>query len=419
MDKKRNHPPKLNDDGLTLMEILVATIIFSLVAVVFLRSFVYALQMNEQAKQKQYSMILAQSLMESVKAYDKVNLDEQFDPSKPAAFMAYDLSTGGTAIYNGSGDYELKDIVYQGTTFNDRYKYDVKISVSPSSDAKHQAVLMKVKEVNAYNDAIYVEGDDEQSKLRDAIIAELGNQGHSGTIATLDESKISATRTVNVTISNDDKVSVQAVYDYSVTNYPITKSDGTHENVSFTGTVNATDDAIVCYDKSLLNSAVKLTNFYCYYYPAYSHSVNGRIPCSSDEINITNESGTLENIYVIKQESSDPAFSVTELDICEASYSPKLSVNTSINVNLFHNLKKQLHSDAPVTPPPTITSGGTGIVNDIGKAPWEYKEMELNPTTGTLEENERALFYDVTVTVYKSGSTEPICEIVGSSNAKQ
>lgn len=389
------------------MEILVATIIFSIVSVVFLRSFVYALQMNEQAKQKQYSMILAQSLMESAKAYGLDTWEEQFKGTEP--FKIYDLgATGGTfELDSTTGDYKLHDIVYQADKFSDRYKYDVTIEISPSSDSKHKAKLIKAKEVNAYRDAIYVEEDDEQAKLWEDIKAGLAAQGHTGSIATLDTSKISATRTVKVDISAADKVEVQSVYEYAVANYPITKADGTTANVSFTGTVEATDDPIVCYDKAALGSSVELSNLYIYYFPAYDRSVNQRIRCSSDEIKISNASDTLENIYVIKQKNPDPAFNDTEIAICESAYSPKVSISSPAQeVNLLHNLSKKLNEDVIVVPPPVIDI--SGAVNNIGKAPWEEKDGEPDTT----------LLYNVKVTVYKSGSSEPLCELAGSSNAK-
>ncbi|MCM1325485.1 MAG: type II secretion system GspH family protein [Bacteroidales bacterium] len=436
MGKKRNQAEyersgvkKLNNSGMTLIEILVSIIIFSLVSAVFLRSFIYAFQLNEQAKQKQYSMILAQSLMESVKAYNDIdNLDDQFSGTK--SFMVYDLGTGGTidnspnpnpemhdafSIPENSSQmiyartYKLKNIVYQEAQFGDRYKYDVDILVKPSQNSTYREQLVKAQGVNAYSDAIYIEGEDEQAALWDDVKAGLVSEGHAGTITTLNTNKISAKRTITIKITDNGVVTVEPVYEYSVNDYPITKLDGTTDDVSFSGTVTATDAPFTCYDKTVLDSAVALENLYFYYYPAYNKAANQLIKCSSDEIKIENGSSTLKNIYLIKQEN--PNLSQADIDASEGSYSPKVNLQSTATptgsewtLKLYHNLDRTLHSDTMVVPPPSITS--VGNVENKG-VPWKEE------TAYTV------LLYDVTVTVKKSGESAPICEIQGSTNAKK
>lgn len=403
MVKKRSQPKKLNDKGMTLMEILIATIIFSLVSLVFLRSFVYAFQLNEQAKQRQYSLVLAQSLMESVKAYGVTSLDEQFyghDATGAAVpFKVYNLTDGASknspVISGNSRTYSLNDVVYESAKFGNRYKYDAQIVMEPSSEAKYTAKLLKTQDVNAYSDAIYVETGDERYKVKEDIIAELTAKGNTTTISVLDTSKVALSRTLNVEISSDDIVTVTPVYNYSVANYPITKAGGIADTASFTGTT--TLDAIVCYDGTKLNGTV-FQNFYFYYYPAYD---------CNDAININNASSTLKSLYLLKQES--PSLSVTEIDAAEGSYSPSVTIQSSGgSMVVLHNLNKQLHSDTIVAPAPLITNANPSAVHISTEAPWEDKPSE----------DETVLLYNVTVKVYKSGGTEPICELVGSTNAK-
>lgn len=392
---------KLNNQGMTLMEILVATIIFSMVSAVFLRSFIYAFRLNEEAKQKQYSMILAQSLMESMKAYDLVSLDNQFS-GPDSAFRVYSLGPSGTKSFAMTGaearTYSLSNIVYQQAKFHDRYKYDAEIVVTPSANA---AKLVKAQGINPYSDAIYVEGSDgtvEQDVLKDAIRAELTAQGNTASMDTLHTNKISAKRTVKVDISNDDIVTVQSSYEYSVNGYPITKTGGISATVTFTGSVDATEDAIVCYDKPTIGeSSVQLINLYLYYYPAYSVSANQLIECTNDKIEITNNSGTLENVYLIKQEN--PALSSTQISASEGSYLPEVKINSSRKLKLLQNLDKVIRGDSSLA----VTVDGN--YEDMG-APWKE---DTDQTT---------LLYDVKVTVKKSGESDAICEIIGSTNAK-
>lgn len=405
MVKRRSQPKKLNNDGMTLMEILIASIIFSLVSLVFLRSFVYAFQLNEQAKQRQYSLVLAQSLMESVKAYGVTSLDEQFygqDASGASVpFKVYNLTDGASksdpSISGNERIYFLNDVVYESAKFGNRYKYDAQIEMKPSTETKYTAKLLKTQDVNAYSDAIYVEPDNEQYKVQEDIIAELTAQGNTTTISVLDNSKVALARTLNVEISSDDIVTVTPVFDYTVSDYPITKTGGIAGTASFTGTT--TLDPIICYDGATLKlSGTVFQNFYFYYYPAYN---------CSDEIYINNESSTLKNLYLLKQES--PSLSVTEIDAYEGSYSPSVTIQSSGgSMVVLHNLNKQLHSDTIVAPAPLITNANPSAVHISAEAPWEEKAAE----TDTV------LLYDVTVKVFKSGGSEPICELVGSTNAK-
>lgn len=405
---------KLNNQGLTLMEILVSIMILSIVGIVFLNSFVHAFRVNEMAKQKQYSTILAQSLMESIKAYDINSLDLQFLGDK-GNFRVYSLGADGdkSLTMNGaeSRTYSLTGITYQQSTFGERYKYDVDVLVEPTTKPiTSQAQLVKAQGLNAYSDAIYTDSDSSQTALQAAIRTDLASHGHTGTVTTLDTTKLSATRTIQVNISSDDVVTVNTVYNYSANNYPITPAAGggggtpvpAASTASFTGTVNATENPIVCYDKTQIgDSNVQLINLYLYYYPAYKSSVNGMVGCTSDKIEIVNNSGTLENVYLIKQEN--PSYSVAEIDSAEGNYQPQVSVNSSSKLKLLHNLGTPLHSDTHMSP------GITGNVEDMGE-PW--KEDQENTT----------LLYDVTVTVKKYQSPdhngEVVCEIAGTTNTK-
>lgn len=392
---------KLNNEGMTLVEILAAIIILSVVSIVFLRSFTYAFKVNEQAKEKQYSMILAQSMMESIKAYDLDSLDKQFsDPAEP--FRVYQGDSGAKSMVmttSPSGDitrqYTVQDVVYQQAGLGDRYKFNVDIEVKPRPGYKE--VLASAQDINPYGDAVYVAQPNEQDDLINDIKTGLANQGHTGTITTLDTSKITATRTLKVDITSDAKVTVQAVYNYSVNNYGITRADGTTGTASFSGTVNVPDTPSPCYDKSLLGGdAIALKNLYLYYFPAYKDSMNGQIGCT-DKIEISNNCNDLTQVYLVKQKNV--AFSETEIDVLENNYTPQVSCASPTKLTLWHNLKTNLNTGSTLYP--TIS----GNIEEIGDGtPWA-EDVE-----------ETVLLYDVTITVQRAGNT--VCELVGSTNVK-
>ena len=54
---------QLNNQGMTLVEVLVAMIIISVIGVAFLQSFSYAVKTNRLAKQKQEALSIAQTMM--------------------------------------------------------------------------------------------------------------------------------------------------------------------------------------------------------------------------------------------------------------------------------------------------------------------------------------------------------------------
>lgn len=90
--KKGKNRRKLNDLGMSLIEILVAIAILAIVTGPILHSFVTAIKLNAKAKEKQRVTTAAQSIMEGFKAYNLEELCRQFYDSQGVA----DLSTSGT-----------------------------------------------------------------------------------------------------------------------------------------------------------------------------------------------------------------------------------------------------------------------------------------------------------------------------------
>ena len=104
---------QLNNQGMTLVEVLVAMIIISVIGVAFLQSFSYAVKTNRLAKQKQEALSIAQTMMEAAKAYSVEEMD---------AGLSGLVFSSGTYSVNGSGDYKVADV--NGTD------YDVKMKLT-------------------------------------------------------------------------------------------------------------------------------------------------------------------------------------------------------------------------------------------------------------------------------------------------
>ena len=76
--KKCEKGRKLNNRGMSLIEILVAIIILAVVTGPLLHSFVTAIKLNSKAKEQQRVITAAQSIMEGFKAYTLEELCMQF-----------------------------------------------------------------------------------------------------------------------------------------------------------------------------------------------------------------------------------------------------------------------------------------------------------------------------------------------------
>ncbi len=72
-------PRKLNDQGLSLIELLIAIAILSIVVVVFYEGFILSAKVNSKAKVQHQATSLAQDIMEAFKSQDMDDLMMQFE----------------------------------------------------------------------------------------------------------------------------------------------------------------------------------------------------------------------------------------------------------------------------------------------------------------------------------------------------
>lgn len=413
MGRKREQASrKLNDRGMTLVEALVAMMMLSVVSLVFLRAFSQTMYYNKNAREKQYALTVAQSMMEGVKAYGMDALDEQF--SGAAAFRLYPPAV--SSVKSGSraaGAYQI-----QGISTGD-FRFDVIIEVDPAAAEASKpnmvtsASLANGSDVNKYRDGFYVQGGSEQDivyeKVVDALRAVPDMHSDERNGLTKDTVKWSyvtlqiVKRTLQVEIGAST-VTVKNIYQYSfdITDYPYrTASDppGSESGVCGTnGSGFATDAGVECYNNTnTAGSGAKLENLYLYYYPAYNSTQGGYIKCLSDSIEIRNYTPDTINVFAVKQRND--ALSSPEMMICEGSYSVQVSQSGTGGIKLYHNLNQRLAGSGAgsYTCAPTITDKGTL---------WEKDAVP------------RTLVYDVKVTVLESGTSRAVYELSGTVNEK-
>lgn len=420
--KRERASQELNNKGMTLVEVLVAMIMLSVVSLVFLRSFSQTMFYNRSAREKQYALTVAQSMMEGMKAYSMDALDGQFSGAEPFRLypQAVSAGKGGSCA---AGFYSLEGIETGG------FNFDVRIDVEPAAAEASQinmvtaAPLAGGSDRNKYNDGFYVQYGDEQDAIYGKVVETLKAVGDmdstekdSLTKDTVDWSYVDLKikkRTLKVDIGSS-MVTVKNVYEYwfNITDYPYRKSTDPDGVVSGTFSLAAPsegevmDAGVECYnntDTAAADSNVKLENLYLYYYPAYNHSLGGLIKneASSDVIEINNNSGRPINVYAIKQKND--ALNPGDLSVCESDYKVTVQLHGNEKIVLYHNLREKL------------AGTGAGIcipVSHIPGKPIEDKNA-LWETGG-----DRTLVYKVKVTVKEHGTGKEVYELSGTVNEK-
>lgn len=416
MAENNRQKRKMNNNGMTLVEILVAMAILTIVTLGLLQAFVSAVNYNKDAKEKQRAINLAQTVMESFKAYSLEDVSRQFN--NVDVFNIYKGSIGGYSEPTPSMDiygnftpsvtneylFSMQDVVYDGKTYN------VDITMKPNAAATSTEEIVKVPRFSAYNDAIFTQPSDEYKYVYQDAIKQLKDAGMiDGLLPTLDNIKkdkiIINSRKTTITMFNDsgaERVSASVVYQYTFDKYEIEKDDGTTEELetSHTVTINSSNDSTTydVYNNSITRTAgAKLDNLYIYFYPAYNNELAGS-KCEKDYIYIVNNTGVERNVYLVKQ--IRPGFSDANTLTSESTYDPIIDLSGK-GINLYHNLGKKL-----------VGEGGASYLiynrpsEDTLHTEWFDKETKI-------------LVYDVQITVTDKAKGTADIVLDGSVNDRQ
>lgn len=365
---------KNKNKGMTLVEVLIAMTVLTVASLAIFSAFISSAQHNRRAKEKQRAMNLAQSVMESCKAYDISDIARQFNN--------YDLFRifQSTGTYNQEGTPSVNSLTgeftpsadnnYQFSMTNVNYDgqvYDVKLDFSPDVTLIPSSGVAEANAFNAYNDAIFLQDKheincvykdfmdkffiyvkdlynwtDEETKAHFlANIPDYTSFVQKSTI-TITDRKL----TVNISESSGiSTVNVQVDYTYRVDGFKWLNKDkdeemystGGTETVSVTSAINP--DYAVYNNTNTLTQGARLNNVYLYYFPLYDDdTVEAR--CMTDEIVINNGCATVENIYLVKQVAG--GYNGTTLETVEVGYKPQIYLNGSTSVSFYHNLNVNL-----------------------------------------------------------------------------
>lgn len=430
--KGRQRKRKLNNKGLSLVEILVAMVILALVSGPLLHSFVSAARYNQRAREKQRTITAAQSVMEGFKAFDLEELCWQFDEHKSAEELAahpfrvysgaqgssggeYIKTEGGVRQFvptaDNSYEFIVRNMEFEGTF------YDAKINLTPAAAAVN---VPSVETMNGYLDAVYKQPPQQDmqafSQIVDMVWHTLIDENledgspnpyhdfvYTYEQGDIDKDKIRLEKTTTVTIAASGGISMVTVsinYHYKVTDYPYYPTDELHpEYFDLEGDISI--PSVIVYDNTdTASNGALLGDVYLYYYPAYSSGPSGT-RVAEEKIEIYNNSGSAKNIYLIKQKNT--SISDTQLNTCENSYTPDITGvpgDPGSGIRLFHNLDRNLSG----------LGSGTGTFSISGMAAAE---------TDMFTEKPEILLYHVKVSIYEAGTDftgTALLELEGTMN---
>ncbi len=446
MKRTTKQNKKLNNAGLTLVEVLVAITILSVAIVPLMYSFVYVARHNLKARDLQQTTVLAHTVIENCKSYTlqevEASITDSTAPTYPFLKNADSSvkdninSTATTTYYH----FDNVKMYSDGAGNVSNQVYDVRMTIEPAAGTEQ--LMMSYEDMNAYRDAVFMaetattnttpalNASDLDGIAHDRAIAEIKNLVSSHSMANhgfqvnmtdtevvnsfqtggLNDGKLNARKYITVTAS-EGAGSVQTVdmnwsYTYSLAGgfftyeltHPVTGVVSTDTVVVPSTNLSSSFDFTI-YNNSETKDKTDLENIYLFYYPAYSNEHVTPYPHLSEEISIDNNLPDSVNVYLIKQ--SNPSMTNTELHIAETIYSPILKGNDLTGgggIKVYHNLDENLGG------------GSTTGWSELNASGLELLDYDRDPNPSIVDEEtlinveSKQLMYRVVVDIYDSSA---------------
>lgn len=381
MKKRAKGKKKLNNAGLTLVEILVAMAILTAAIIPIMYGYIYSVKNNNRAKDMQQTSVIAHTMIENCKAYDVETIDEMV---RNGAFMPDALdSIVDTANAPANGYlYYFDDVtVYSDGTNRSAQVYDLSMKITPIYG---ESDLMHYEDMSPYNDAIFI-GDATLStgspavtmeslqavayesalqQLQDLIKLDSLNSpaNTTGTAVQMslgdidtnlkpggrNDGLLRLTRVMELDIQKAgdlETATVKCGYRFETNGsfqYDIPDELGNLTTVSVNCTNQLTPYAgrtFEIYSNANDTADAMLENVYMFYTPSYN---NVGIPFNDDVIKLESQLGRDVNLYILKQKKI--GMEDAELTLAEAAYNPtfETSLTGDDGFVIYHNLNENL-----------------------------------------------------------------------------
>lgn len=404
--------------GFSLVELLIAVTILSIIVIPMYRMFVTSTKISVKAKKIQRATTVAQDIMEGLKAYNIDELKEQFTAPANGFYVindqmikgniSEDITRESDSTLNGvdpSGDplsglyyFAMEEVTMQGNTYDALIEVDARGYMpkpTNASDPRYAHVdkygthgaefnhegVDKIVSVLDKKDGIYA-----QDIMVDMTALNQAKNAYSEDVAmTFNMPGYSVDRKILVELKevstglpapNDKEIASQITYTY---------------NWKKTGGAN---QSFVIVDKEPCGTVIN-NKFYLFYYPLYAGAAT-----VTDEIEIDNSNKNIPlDIYLVKQKSND--LTDTQLQIAEQNYRTNVNVKTSnmAKTNIRTNLGYNLQSNAQEVSQVTYKNNGSVVTT-----PNVFDLTGKQLSGAIVNEDITERIFDIKVSIYQPGA---------------
>lgn len=334
MRKRKNSNRLQSNKGFTLVEVLVAIAVLSIILVPLLSAFVVSANTNAKARQTLRATTLAQNVMEELKAYSLEDSANQYNGTAAGnSVISKAMASYETVQYNDGvhkavtvdADDQVQgrvagryDFVLKGVS-QESAKFDVEVHVrkpevkNPALSGLGSFEMVNITSMNR-NDCAYFA---QEPTAHSIVAAEYARRREIyANAADMSASQflelMSRTITVDVNSAADGSETVKVTYDYHIPDGYVSA-----DNRNYTEYTTIFDN---------YSSQKELKAVYIYYYPLYD-------VISRDQFVINNYGDADVAVYLIRMKDSTYNFSV------ETDYKPVLKVyETQARVDNISNV---------------------------------------------------------------------------------
>lgn len=455
MSIRRLRKRKLNNVGMSLVELIVAMALLMIVTVPVLYTFVYSARNNARARLRQQTTAAAQTVMENLKAYSMERICKDFNdktfPVSGVGSSGFDelimsgatINPEGVVSYSG-GAIELKisGMEYQRQT----YDVDIKLTGHGSQASRIDSLIYdNPTQDNGVSYAVSNAAMDSDAlwEIMD-IVAQKWNDEENGADPAPDPpvdhspSEVDAS-TIEITkrelrvdvdqVGSEYVAKVSCVYTFKVNSYSyVNATTGASGTFSIPETTYQYDlSGSGAGTQEIFNQSTPLKYLYLYYYPAYNYipgvgSLDPGAPVrvGKDQIVIDNTTGTEIACYIYKQKNL--AISDARLRTSEGSYLVDIDLyNASIRDDNLRTIlggdgtTKMPDSSIDVDPADKWYKGigyvavETGYPGTGGYSPAIPTAMPAETVTENMQ-----IMYDVEITLYDVGTDRVLGTLNGT-----
>lgn len=442
--KNQQKNKKLNNKGMTLVEVIIAMTLLTVVIVPVLQAVTSSMYYNAKARNRQNVTLEAETIMETFKGYDLESLQAMFDSVSGTA----DVPGIEAASFECPADMDADELIFKVNdmkTENGKL-YDAEIKATKTIKAEE---VMEHGNADGEKDAIFKGNIEYDVNAWDAakddfITNHLSVTGgfleqitfidiRTGTSDQLTEADIDLSKIVLheketvYTIRQDggsNKVEAKMVYRYYVKDHPYygpdLDGDGEieDEDEKFSFSYPAIDsdgdgnyDTVTSYievdipldpdDETFYNltTAANLERVFAFYYPSYEETEEDEI------IKIDNQTGLPIEFYLLKQKL--PGKTNLFIHSKEVGYTPDVSCVGGA-VTLLHNLKDDISDGSEIGLPAGVSTGTFSAVVDY------TDDKTSDGAKAKIVRKNKVLVYNLELRVFDDNTANVVTELKGT-----